>query len=113
MTSLSVARDFTVTPGGRWRRISECSGEEFRDSFLEPAIRRGKPPVSVELDGVLGYGSSFLEEVFGGLVRLMHWKTREEFDQYVTVKTSRENWRAEVDQYVNDALAKERTRAAH
>jgi hypothetical protein len=112
MTLLSVARDFAVTPGGRRRRISECSGEEFRERFLEPAVRSGRH-VEVDLDGVVGYGSSFLEEVFGGIVRMMHWRTREEFDRHLAVVTTRESWKAEVDQYVNDALAIERGSIQH
>ena len=112
MTSLSVARDFSVTPGGRWRRISECSGEEFRERFLEPAVQSGQF-VEVNLDGVVGYGSSFLEEVFGGIVRLMRWRTRDEFDSHLAVKTARQSWKAEVDQYVDEALARERAAVRH
>ena len=112
MTALSVARNFTLTPGGRWRRISEFSGEEFLDTYLAPAVRAGEP-VQVELDGVAGYGSSFLEQVFGGLVRLMHWRTRDEFDRHVVVKTTRGSWMAEVNEYVNEALERERAAVAH
>jgi len=71
MTTLRV-KDYAAAPGGRYRKDGPYSGEEFRDDILVPrlldAVTRNEQVV-VELDGVSGYGSSFLEEVFGGLVR--------------------------------------------
>lgn len=68
MKTINVARDFTRFPSGRYKRNGETSGEAFRERFLEEPLRRGEA-ISVELDGTIGYGSSFLEEAFGGLVR--------------------------------------------
>jgi hypothetical protein len=65
---ISVSRDYSETPAGRFKKDGPKSGEEFREEFLVPSLRSGKQVV-VQLDGVLGYGSSFLEEAFGGLVR--------------------------------------------
>ncbi|HHQ4762958.1 STAS-like domain-containing protein [Aeromonas sobria] len=62
-------KDFSVFPGPRTKELGENSGEAFRDDILIPAIR-SHGQVCVDLDGVFGYGSSFLEEVFGGLVRV-------------------------------------------
>lgn len=71
---VSVAKDFTKTPGGRYRAEGEHSGEEFREEILAPkyaeALKRGTILV-VDLDGVAGYATSFLEESFGGLVRAL------------------------------------------
>jgi hypothetical protein len=69
--SISVS-DFTETPGSR--KISEgpFSGEEYRVSVVEPAFleaEKNNKKLVVNLDGPLGYGTSFLEEVFGGLAR--------------------------------------------
>ncbi|WP_081259249.1 STAS-like domain-containing protein [Burkholderia territorii] len=69
MTKINVARDFTRWPAGRYRADGPYSGEVFRDEVLVPALARAEV-VEVELDGTRGYGSSFLEEAFGGLVRL-------------------------------------------
>ncbi|NLR22590.1 MULTISPECIES: STAS-like domain-containing protein [Pseudoalteromonas] len=60
--------DFTEFPGPRHKKFGEFSGEEFRDSILVPALM-GNETVVVDLDGVMGYGSSFLEEAFAGLLR--------------------------------------------
>lgn len=67
-SDLSIARDFTRYPAGRFRSDGPYSGEQFRDDFLVPAMEKGES-VSIDLDGVRGFGSSFLEEAFGGLVR--------------------------------------------
>ena len=43
-------------------------GEGSRERFLEEPLTKGEH-VTVEFDGTVGYGSSFLEEAFGGAVR--------------------------------------------
>lgn len=67
-SQLSVSRDFSRYPAGRYKSDGPHSGERFRDEFLVPAMEAGKQ-VTIDLDGVRGFGSSFLEEAFGGLVR--------------------------------------------
>ena len=66
---VNVAKDFSRFPAGRFRRHGKYSGEVFREQFLIPAVTK-KQRLLVELDGTLGYGSSFLEEAFGGLMRV-------------------------------------------
>jgi hypothetical protein len=59
--------DFTIRPGGRYREDGPYSGEEFRETILIPALEKGD--VVVDLSDLEGVGSSFLEEIFGGIVR--------------------------------------------
>lgn len=69
---ISIAEDFSPTPGGRTATDGEFSGEAFREQLLAPAIAQaiaGRGTVVVDLDGAEGFPSSFLEEAFGGLVR--------------------------------------------
>ena len=71
--TVSVAKDFSKTPGPRYRYEGDFSGEEFRETKLEALFKQGmaeNKKVVVNLDGTIGYGTSFLEEVFGGLARL-------------------------------------------
>ena len=68
MHPIAVASNFSRFPGGRYREKGRHSGEEFRDDILIPALE-SHGVVIVQLDGTEGYGSSFLEETFGGLVR--------------------------------------------
>ena len=68
----SVAREFTDTPGPRYRKQGKFSGEEFRELFLEPVFKQymlSGTKIEIDLDGVYGYPTSFLEEAFGGLAR--------------------------------------------
>jgi hypothetical protein len=67
MRTISLLRDFTHAPGPRYRWQGDCSGEEFREEFLEEPLRNGEKVV-VDLDGVVGLPSSFLDEAFGSLV---------------------------------------------
>lgn len=69
MKTISLARDFTKFPAGRYKDDGPYSGELFRERYLAPALESDEAIV-IDLDGARGYGSSFLEEAFGGLVRL-------------------------------------------
>lgn len=64
-------KNFSTTPGPRKEIIGPFSGERFREEVLLKEIRENPDEeLSINLDGTAGYGSSFLEEAFGGLVRL-------------------------------------------
>ena len=71
MITIHIAQDFTITPGGRYKAEGPFSGEQFRESFLEPHFedRANESEVTVVFDGTEGYATSFLEEAFGGLAR--------------------------------------------
>lgn len=69
---IKIAKDFTPTPGPRYIKEGFHSGELFRENILYPkfleAIEKGLK-IEIDLDGTAGYGTSFLEETFGGLIR--------------------------------------------
>lgn len=67
MTVVKVASRYP-SPGPRFKRLGPSSGEEFRD-WLVAELQKDED-LTVDLDGTEGYGSSFLEESFGGLIRL-------------------------------------------
>ena len=69
---LKVATDFSRTPGPRLVTEGPFSGEQFRTNVLWPAYKKAQSQgqiLVVDLDGTAGYGTSFLEEAFGGLIR--------------------------------------------
>ena len=69
---INICRDFSDTPGARFKTEGAFSGEEFRDSILEPTFLEAqskKEKLLINLDGSYGYPTSFLEEAFGGLSR--------------------------------------------
>ena len=63
----SIARDFSVNPGPRYKRQGKFSGEELRPRLIE-LLDSAKGKIVVILDGTKGMGSSFLDEAFGGLI---------------------------------------------
>jgi hypothetical protein len=74
--SIVIARDFSPTPGFRYISDGPKSGEEFRQLLLEPHFRpNASYPLLVDFDGVVGFATSFLEEAFGGLARIVDKET--------------------------------------
>ncbi len=61
--------DFTRYPGPRYERLGPASGEKFRETVLLPALKTHGANLRINMDGVIAYGSSFLEEAFGGAIR--------------------------------------------
>lgn len=100
MRQINIARDFSVFPGGRTPDDGPNSGEEFREKHLIPALKT-KEKLQIELDGTRGYGSSFLEEAFGGLVRCGYDK--EKLLKQITFISNRKGLIQEIESYIEDA----------
>lgn len=67
---IDIAIDFSPKPFGRDDEDGKFSGKRFREDKLMNAFNQTNDIVTVYLDGVSrGYGSSFLEESFAGLLR--------------------------------------------
>lgn len=66
-----VVSEFSRTPSARIAKEGKHPGEELRN-MITPKIRlalSNNVKFIIDLDEVAGYGTSFLEEVFGGLIR--------------------------------------------
>ena len=67
---ISIAKDFSDSPGARYREDGEYSGQAFLEDILlgafEQAVAEGYK-VLIDLDGVWGYPSSFISGSFGKL----------------------------------------------
>ena len=69
---INIAEEFSPVPIGRYRDDGEKSGEAFREDILYPRIQvalEKQEILEIDLTGMYGLASSFLEEAFGGLVR--------------------------------------------
>lgn len=71
---IDVARDFSDDPFGRYDVDGKFNAASFRDDILIPALKEaiedGDTKITIDFSGVpIGLGSSFIEEVFGGLIR--------------------------------------------
>jgi hypothetical protein len=102
MQKINVAKDFTRFPSGRYKKNGDTSGEAFREKFLEGPVTK-KEPVTIELDGTIGYGSSFLEEAFGGLVRKLQ-PSRNDLQPLLTLVSEDSSLIDEINGYIDDAL---------
>ncbi len=98
--------DFSITPGSRYRDEGKKahSGQEFREDILEPnfkiAIAKNQK-LLIDLDGTIGYGTSWLEEVFGGLARAYG---KEKVLNLLDFKSEEEDYLTDdIKQYIKDA----------
>lgn len=72
MMDISIAKDYSETPGARYEKEGPDSGEKFREEILLPKYKEAKEKgdkLCIDFDGCYGFATSFLEESFGGLVR--------------------------------------------
>jgi len=66
-----VIADYSKSPGPRYCRQGDDSGEDFYHKVLNEKFKNAfeqKLELEVNLDGPDGYASSFLDEAFGNLV---------------------------------------------
>ena len=93
--------NFSVYPGGRDDDDGPYNGTRFRTEFLLPAFQKNTP-IIVNFDGTRGYGSSFLEEAFGGLIRRCGY-TKKQVLELIEFKSSRESILRETMKYIDAA----------
>ena len=60
--------DISKYPFGRFKSNGDFSGELLREEYLIPYLGMYEH-IDIDLNGVMGLGSSFLEEAFGGLAK--------------------------------------------
>jgi hypothetical protein len=107
--TINVARDFSKEPIGRYTTDGESSGEVFRVKLLAPALCDAEV-VRVILDGTEGYGSSFLDEAFAGLLRARILRVGE-FDRRIELVSEEDpSLKKEVQDYVAQEEARQRSR---
>lgn len=103
-TNIISIADFSITPGSRYREEGPFSGQEFREDILEPEFKKtleSDKKLIINLDGVLGYGTSFLEEVFGGLARIY---TPENILKHIDIISTEDSYlKDDVIEYIQNA----------
>lgn len=110
---ISVLNDFSRYPGPRYRDDGPFSGEQFREEIIEPRLKEALASgqrLKIILDGVAGYGSSFLEEAFGGLIRRGFDVNTLNSALDIAAETMRfKHHRLRALQYIDDAAKKQKT----
>lgn len=61
--------EFSKTPYGRTEEDGAYNGKRFRLQYLKPAYQSSDEKISVDFNGTVPPGSSFLDEAFAGLIR--------------------------------------------
>jgi hypothetical protein len=98
-----IAEDFTKFPSGRFKTDGNYTGEHFREDILLPSLK-ANDQVIVDINGVRGYGSSFLEESFGGIVREKYFTENELRDRLIIqCSDANSSYRTEIWQYIKEA----------
>ncbi len=107
--TLVVSTNFSPTPGPRKILEGKFSGEEFRESCLEPKLKEAiekNTKLLIDLDGTAGFGTSFLEEAFGGLIRINKY-SYEEILNHIELKSVEEDYLIDdIKWYLKDAANK-------
>lgn len=63
-------KDYTKYPTGRFKSISDYSGEWFRDDILIPLLEKHNiVEFDFTYDEIAGCPPGWIEEVFGGIIR--------------------------------------------
>ena len=84
--TIYIATDFSEYPAGRFVDDGDYNGTTFRKEHLIPALKNYET-VCVVFDGVAGFGSSFLEEAFGGLIHSEEFD-KDFLDQHLQINTN-------------------------
>lgn len=105
-STIRIAKDFSDVPSGRFLADGDFNGQKFREEWLVPLLEKDEV-VDVVFDDAEGYGSSFLEEAFGGLVR-MHGYTREFLAKHlrlVAQSLTGQRYKRIAQSFIDEALA--------
>lgn len=89
-------------PGPRFKKLGPGSGEDFRE-WIEKELKNSSQ-LTINLDGTEGYGSSFLEESFGGLIRNGYSPNLIKSIQLISEEEP--ELISEIGEYINEAIAK-------
>lgn len=100
---LYVAK-YTDMPLGRNSDDGPLNGEDYRESVVVPALKEYDVLV-IDFEGTLGTAPSFLEELFGGLIR-HRYLTVDELHRRVKVKSKYQSVMRNIEKYISAADAK-------
>ena len=106
-------RNFCKAPGPRYikEEVKDAnnSGERFRDTVLHPTLLKiisAGDKLVINLDGTEGYGTSFLEESFGGLIREKGMDYQKIKDTIELISTEEPFLIDDINKYLSDAAEK-------
>lgn len=99
--TIDIGKMFSRYPAGRFPSDGPFNGELFRNTILIPELKKNQI-IAIELDDTAGYGSSFLEEAFGGLVR--EGISHKIIKNNIFFNSEDESLVEEINEYIDDAI---------
>jgi hypothetical protein len=105
LNQINIASDFSRIPLGRFPDDSPFNGTTFRENWLIPFLKKHQR-IQVILDGAEGFGSSFLEEAFGGLVRVHKFSPTELLGRIDLISNEDPTLIDEIQDYIKEAAIK-------
>ena len=107
---INIAVDFSRIPGARYPEEGDFSGQEFRQTILLPKLQEAikkKEMITINLDGTAGLGTSFLEESFGGLIRVDKFDIESLKNTLEFISEEDPDYITEIWSYINEAYEQE------
>lgn len=107
---IKISTDFSRIPGARKPDEGDSSGEEFREKILRPKLLEAinkKEKLEIDLDGTAGLGTSFLEEAFGGLIRVDQLEYETIINTMIFISKEDPEYIKEILSYLKEANEKE------
>lgn len=107
---INIAIDFSRIPGARYPEEGDFSGQEFRQTILLPKLQEAikkKEMLTINLDGTAGLGTSFLEESFGGLIRVDKFDIESLKNTLEFISEEDPDYITEIWSYINEAYEQE------
>lgn len=99
---IHIAEDYSTEPFGRYHSDGDSNGTKFREELLKPSLEANSN-ITIIFDGAEGYGSSFLEEAFGGLVRLNGFNRADLHERLTLISNDDPSLIDEVWEYIDSA----------
>ena len=94
-------KDFSTTPGARYRIDGDFSGQEFFEDHLKKAFENSierNEKLIIELDGTEGYATSFLDEAFGRLAE--EFGPKQTISNIEIISNEEPDWIDEINSYI-------------
>ena len=97
-------KNFSMTPGARYYKDGDDSGEEFYEKVLGQSFKSAlekNEKLTVDLDGTEGYATSFLDEAFTRLTK--EFGSKVVLSNLVLISKEEPDWIFEIESYIKAA----------
>ncbi|MBU1558035.1 STAS-like domain-containing protein [Patescibacteria group bacterium] len=99
--TINLAKEADEFLGARYPEESDVNGEEFRENVLLPAFKKYKN-IIIDIEDVIGFTWSFLDEAFGGSVWAMGGIGNIELRLSISA-TKNYEWKQRIQEYMEEA----------